>query len=179
MGMVPGSKQLADPLTKFFVSPTEQWRTAEYLQGTHPAVTAMQQVAKAMGAARKRQQMDYKGMEEVDDGVYVYGGDEEAITNTASNVCVPCSANDEAMDEVSRSRLTSRAGWTDEEHAVQGVVGKMGSEEGRYGGVGRSVSGGNDGGWTSGGYGRGQGVTQRATQGDGSNVRGDSRGADG
>ncbi len=82
----------------------------------------MKQVAKAMGAARKRQQMDYKGMDDVDDGVYVYGGDEEAITNTASNVCVPCSANDEAMDEVSRSRLTSRAGWTDEEHAVGHVL---------------------------------------------------------
>jgi hypothetical protein len=66
--------------------------------------------------------MDYKGMEEVDDGVYVYGGDEEVITNTASNVCVPCSADDEAMDEVSRSRLTSRAGWTDKEHAVGHVL---------------------------------------------------------
>jgi hypothetical protein len=119
--MVPGSEQLADPLTKFFVSPTEQWRTAEYLQGTHPAVTAMQQVAEVMGAARKRQQMDYKGMDDVDDGVYVYGGDEEAITNTAMNVCVPCSADDEAM-EVTRSRLTSRAGWTDEEHAVGHVL---------------------------------------------------------
>ncbi len=90
--------------------------------GNQPAVTAMKQVAEGRGAARRRQQMDYKGMEDVDDGVYVYGGDEETITNTASNVCVPCSADDEAMDEVSRSRLTSRAGWTDEEHAVGHVL---------------------------------------------------------
>ena len=82
----------------------------------------MRQVAEAMGAARKRQQMDYKGMEEVDDGVYVYSGDEEAITNTAINVCVPCSAKDDEMNEVTGSKLISRAGWTDEERAVGHVL---------------------------------------------------------
>ena len=120
--MVPGSKQLADPLTKFFVSPTEQWRTAEYLQGTHPEVTRMQQVAEAMGAAKKRQQMNYKDMEEVDDGVYVYGGDEEAILNTAMNVSVPCNANDDAMSDLTKSSLTSREGWTEGKQAVGNVM---------------------------------------------------------
>ncbi len=66
--------------------------------------------------------MNYKDMEEVDDGVYVYGGDEEAILNTAMNVSVPCDANDDAMSDLTKSSLTSRAGWTDEEHAVGHVL---------------------------------------------------------
>jgi hypothetical protein len=82
----------------------------------------MQQVAEVMGAARKRQQMDYKGMEEVDDGVYVYGGDEEAILNTAMNVSVPCNANDDAMSDLTKSSLTSREGWTEEKQAVGNVM---------------------------------------------------------
>ena len=82
----------------------------------------MQQVAEAMGAAKKRQQMDYKGMEEVDDGMYIYSGDDETMANTAMNVCVTCSSNDKAMTELARSHLISRAGWTDEEHAAGHVL---------------------------------------------------------
>jgi hypothetical protein len=89
VNVIPGSKQLANPMTKFFASPTDQWREAEYLQGSHPAMTAMQEVAKAMGDVRRRQQMTYKGMNnEVDDGNLVYGGDEEAMTNTVSNMTI-------------------------------------------------------------------------------------------
>ena len=89
VNVIPGPKQLANPMTKFFASPTDQWREAEYLQGSHPAMTAMQEVAKAMDNARRRQQMTYKGMnDEVDDGNFVYGGSEEAMTNTLINMTI-------------------------------------------------------------------------------------------
>ena len=83
--VIPGTKQLANPLTKFFNSPTEHWREAEYLQGTHPAVTRMQAKARALGLARKRQKLKMDTAENSEDE-YVYGGNQEAYANMAWNM---------------------------------------------------------------------------------------------
>ena len=83
--VIQGTKQLANPLTKFFNSPTEHWREVEYLQGTHPAVTQMQAKARALGLARKRQTLKMDTAENSEDE-FVYGGNQEAYANMAWNM---------------------------------------------------------------------------------------------
>ena len=68
---IRGTEQQANPVSKLILSPTQYWKEAEYMQGTQPTITRMQEVVAEMGrrkikATMQQRPVVYVSMEEDD-----------------------------------------------------------------------------------------------------------------